>query len=100
MKFIRMPRPMLVFNSLHNEPALVAIFLFLRPEDLLEHDGAEHHAKDEQPDEDEQTGQDAAEDVDRVVFVQGFCDGEGCCLLGSGQVSYGSKSNRIRRAGE
>lgn len=48
---------------------LVAVFLLLRPENLLQHDGAQHGGNDEEPDEDEQACEDAAEYRDGSVVA-------------------------------
>jgi len=48
---------------------LVTIFLLLRPKDILKNDGADHHAKDEEPTRYEQTGKHTAEDTNGTTVI-------------------------------
>ena len=66
LAFISRPKP---YFRITLPASLVAIFLLLRPENLLQHDGAQHGRDDEEPDENEQACEDAADDPDGLVVV-------------------------------
>jgi hypothetical protein len=52
---------------------LITVFLLLRPEDVLENDSTYHHAEDEEPADDEETGEYAAEDANGTAVIQSAC---------------------------
>lgn len=48
---------------------LITIFLFLRPKNILKNDGADHHAKDEEPARYQETGKHTAKDADGTTVI-------------------------------
>ena len=87
--------PPLLLSTLLRPPALRAILLLLRPQNLANNDGAHIHADDEQPHRNQGNRHDAPHILDRSIPTQGARNGER-----SSRQSRIREHKRVPRHGE